>query len=78
MKNLRVILLLPGPDLLDTLPMETMEPFVPAMVDSGDSKSEPPETSGTVDEGSIIARQRTLKLGEVPSDEDASEAHKVG
>ena len=78
MKNQMVILLLPGPDLLDTLPMEFPEPFVPAVVDSAGSKSEPPETSGTMDAGSIIARQRTLKLGEVPSDDDACADHKVG
>ncbi|CAL1165442.1 unnamed protein product, partial [Cladocopium goreaui] len=64
------------PDLLDTLPMEFPEPFVPAVVDSAGSKSEPPETSGTMDAGSIIARQRTLKLGEVPSDDDACADHK--
>ena len=58
--------------------MEFPEPFVPAVVDSAGSKSEPPETSGTMDAGSIIARQRTLKLGEVPSDDDACADHKVG
>ena len=52
-------------------------PFVPAVVGSAGSKSEPAETSVTMD-ASIIARQRTLKLGEVPSDDDPSEADKVG